>query len=100
MADVEFSALIEERLFDILLEDEGFGSAILVGASPLQNRFNFVQSEAHNYPVSSICQFSWLDDPNIIESNLLPLLLALVVTLQEIGVLLIDEPFFDVESER
>lgn len=100
MADIELSALVKKGLLNVFLENESFGSAILMGSSSFQDGLDFFESKADDNAVSSISQFSWFNNPDIVKPVLIPLLLPLIETLQESVVFLIIDAIFDMEGER
>lgn len=100
MPDVKFPALIQEGLLYVLLQDEGFGSAVLVHATTLQDRFYLLEGKADYYAVTTVSQLTWFDDPHIVVSVFLALLLPLIVSFEEGVVLLVIEALLDVEGER
>ena len=66
MSDVEFSSLIEEWFFYVLLEDEGFMCAISMSPSFSDDGFDLIESEADDDAITSVGEFSRFDDPHVI----------------------------------
>lgn len=78
MPKIEFSLLIEERSFNILLNNEGFSGAVPMLTTFSKYCFYLIKTQADNYPVSSVCEFSGFHDPNVIKTGFFTFFLPLV----------------------
>ena len=64
--DVELSAMDKERIVDVLLDD---ACSAAIGRRLLHNLLNLIIFTRHLNTMTSVCVFSWLDDPNVLGSG-------------------------------
>lgn len=105
VAEVKFPAVVQQRPLDVGLHDEGAIAAVWVLLSLLDDCFDLLESQAHFYAIATVAVLSRFDDPSIVLLDVTFLLTGfgdffgpLVVIFQELEVLLVLKPIFDVEG--
>lgn len=75
MSEIKLPFVIEHRVFNILLQNEGTKFAIAVSLSSLQSDLDIVDIIAYCDSVSSIGIFPWFDDPYVLHTFFSPFFL-------------------------
>lgn len=107
MSQVEFSFEVEERSFDIGLDDVSSVGSIGIALPLFQDCFDLLQIETHLYPIAPVAIFSWFNNPSIILFILIAVGLILfgdflgpfMIVSEELKVDLIFESVFDMEGQ-
>ena len=103
MSQVELPLPVQQRLFDVFLDDISFKSAIVMFFLFFEDSFDLVEVETDDDSVAPIGVFSRFDDPGVefVDAvGIVPGCLAEdVIILEKLEVLVIFESVFDVKGE-
>lgn len=65
-ADVELSLVVQKRTLNVLLNDVCFLNSVRVLLFCVQDSLYALKVITYLYPIPSVGNFSWLDDPHIL----------------------------------
>lgn len=101
MPNIKFATIVEQRLLNILLDDECPQTAIATPLLWLETQVDVVKRVADTDSIASVAKLSRLQYPNILLIFApFPALFQLVIVVDEIFVLLIVCAFGNMEGER
>jgi hypothetical protein len=102
MSDIKFSTLEKQRLFYVLLYDEGSERPIMIFFLGLDSESDFLLAIANSYTDTSIAIFSRFHNPHIFDTSslLTPPLLPLLEHSHKVAILRILYSFGDMKGKR
>lgn len=104
MPKIKLPPLVEERPFNVFLEDVSFQGPVFVFFLALEDSLDLIEFKTNDDAIAPIGVLAGLDDPSVELVDAVRVILGSLIMdvemLQKLEVLVILESFFDMEGER